>query len=575
MLRARANDDGGFSLVEVIVALVIFGLAAAATTPLLLKALDATQTSKLNTQAKNLLQLRVEAMRNLPFHVARTSGPYIDLLDTYFRDASGAPANRACSTHAYAAGVYTCSLSGSALALPGFTETVAARFVDQNNALVKPSSTYDSQSYTADVPASNTLAVTVTETWTRNGASKSFSASTQISSAATSLSQIVARVRDSAVSIDTAVDDAAVPNTVQFDVGLLNATTGLSTGATANGQVQGALAVLSSGASSSGQATGLVDAPPDQTSFAAVSGSVSTGVPCSGGSVCFGPTAVSGVTGTASNGVPQVGSDTAPLVGALSKSGASGDRGFWVSNVPTGSVQSALVRLGVQTAGSPPASGSPTQLVRSVQQSGNAGYSVPCTGSATAVSNADFATSTGYIASTAGAAHSVTGCATATARRIDILPRAGSSGVGTDGVVQVVLQYAQVSCTASAGAGVATAAFAGTVSFVPYGASSATVISVSSSQATDPLTAALLTKSTSTGGVQLGIAPDGTALWLGDYIRSWSSGTLSRTQGTQNSQADLRAVVISTAATRDADSVNASSINVVAGQLSCLTQDNR
>jgi len=575
--RLRYQTDEGFTLVEVMIALVIFGIAAAATTPLLLKSIEASVTGKLNTQAKNLLQLRIESMRNLPFHVATSAGPYIDLLDTYFRDGTGTPANTACDTHAYSTttSTYTCSRTGAKLALPGFSEQVDAQFVDHANAVVVPPSGYDSQGSTTDVPPSNTLSVVVTETWLRAGQTKTFSATTQISSAATGLPEVVSRIRDSAVSVYTATDDLAVPTTLQFDAGLLNASAGLSTGATANAQAQGALATLSTGEVSTGQALGYLDAPPDQTSFAPATGSASTGVPCASLFSCFGVSSVAGVTGTANNGLPRVGSVSAPLSSSLTRSDLIGAKGFWLSNVPTGTTQSVLVRLGVQAALTPPTSDSPTQLVRTVQTASNAGYVAGCTGAGAATSNADFATSTGYVATSGGATHSVTTCATATTRRLDLFPLAGATGFAGDGVVQVVLQYAGVQCVASAGTGTATATFHGTVSFLPYGASQPTVLTIDSGQASDPLTPALLTKSVATGGVQVGVDRNGSPLWLGDYLKSWSSGSLSRTQPSGSAQADLKAVVISTIPTRDADSTGASSINLVAGQLSCLSQDNR
>ncbi len=441
--------------------------------------------------------------------------------------------------------------------------------------MVVPPPSYDSQSATGDVPPSQTLSVVVTETWSKSGVTKSFSSTTQISSAATGLPQIVSRFRDSPLSVDTAVDDAAVPTTLQLDLGLLNATAGLSTGATATAQAQGALAVLSSGAASTTQATGYLDAPADQPSFTTVNGAASNGPVCSALLACFGPTRVSGVTGSASNGVPQVGSSAAPLTSSVVRSGTPGSRGFWVSNVPTGSTQSRLVRLGVQSASSPPTSASPTQLLRSVE-TGASGSTAGCAAAGTTDSSAGFATATGWIGTTAGPTHAVTSCATATTRRVDLFPLAGASGFNADGVVQIVLQYAGVNCAANAGVtGAASAVFRGTVSYLPYGSSTPTVLTVASGQASDPLTPALLTKGTSTGGVQIGVDPSGKPLWLGDYVRSWSSGDLARTQVVQSAQVDLKAIALSTVPTRDSDGTGASGINLVAGQLSCTAQDNR
>jgi prepilin-type N-terminal cleavage/methylation domain-containing protein len=578
MGRLRRTRDDGFTLIEVMVAMMIFGLVAAATTPLLLKAIDATQTGKLNTQGKNLLQLRIDSMRNLPFHVATSAGPYIDLLDTYFRDASGSDTNSSCDTYAYTAATYTytCnrSAAGGKLGLPGFSERVDAQFVDQNNAVVHPQTGYDSQASLLDVPPSNTLSVTVTETWSLKGASKTFSASTQISANATGLPEVVSRIRDSAISIKTATDDTAIPTTLQFDAGLVNATTGLSTGATANAQVQGALGTMSTGQTTSGSGSGYLDAPPDQSGFIANSGSASTGVPCSSLFVCFGATSASNVNGSASNGIPQAGSSGSPLTASVVKSGSVGARGFWVSNVPTGTTQATLVRLGVQSAGSPPTASAPTQVVRSVQAGSNAGYTASCTAPGTAVTNADFVTSTGYIATTAGATHAVTSCAAATTRRIDLFPLAGGSAFNQDGVVQVVLQYAGLQCSASSSTGQVTKTFRGTVSFMPYGASSPTVLTIDSAQTSDPLTAGLLAKN-STTGIQIGVDAGGSPIWLGDYVSSWSSASFSKSEVSKSTQADLKVITISTVPTRDADTLGQSSLNLVLGQLSCLAQDNR
>ena len=575
MRRRRAQHQDGFTLVEVMVALVIFGIAAAATTPLLVKAIDATQVGKLNTQAKNLLQARVESMRNLPFHVATSAGPYIDLLDTYFRDATGVGANTACATSSWTSATSTYTCGRTALALPGFTESVSSQFVDQNNAVVTPPAGYDSQSATADVPPSQTLAITVTETWVRNGVTKTFSAGTKISSSTTSLPQIVSEVAGSALSVGTAVDDAADPTTLQFDAGLLAANAGLSTGATARAQVQGALTTLSTGQSSVGQAVGYLDAPPDQTSFATVTGTATTDYPCITNLACFGPSTVSGVTGTAGNGLPQVGSAGAPLTATISKSGAAGARGLWISNVPTTVNQLGLVRLGVQSILTPVSASNPTQLLRSVQGSGNNGYSASCTGPGTAVSNTDFVTSTGYIATTGSATHGVTSCTTATARRIDLFPLAGASGFNADGVVQIVLQYAGLQCGAVAGAtGTVTANYRATVSWLRYGDTTPTTVTVdSSSGGASPLSSSLLARNDS--GIQVAVAPDLSKLYLGDYIQSWSAGALSKTTTTQNAQASLKTLSFTTVPTRDTDTLGTSSLNVVLGKLSCTAQDNR
>ena len=88
-LRGRPASDEGFTLAEVITALMIFGVIAAALIPMLISATRLATIAKLSTQAKQLSVERVESMRNLPYYVAFDNGQYRDILDIYFRDLSG------------------------------------------------------------------------------------------------------------------------------------------------------------------------------------------------------------------------------------------------------------------------------------------------------------------------------------------------------------------------------------------------------------------------------------------------------------------------------------------------------
>ena len=66
-------------------------------------------------------------------------------------------------------------------------------------------------------------------------------------------------------------------------------------------------------------------------------------------------------------------------------------------------------------------------------------------------------------------------------------------------------------------------------------------------------------------------------LYLGQYIQSWSSGALLRSVHRRGTIArgDLSVVNLTTVPTRDSDTTGQSSINLTAGQLSCLAEDNR
>lgn len=547
-------------------------VVALALLPLMISTVRAGEAAKLHTQAKNLLQERVEAMRNLPFHVPYSTGAlYVDLLDIYFHDLANPSTNSKCDSASYnsTTKTYSCVLT-TKLNFSGFTETISSQFLDKDRVVVAPVAGYDSQSTSGtDVPSAQMLGVTVTVSWKLYGKAKSFSSYSQIGNSAAAAPQTVAKWRTSAVSVDSTVDDVAPPTLAHLDVGLVTADAGVSTGATANSSATGAYANLSSGAVSTNQATGYLDAPPDQLTFTTVDGTSSGGVPCTSSIACFGPTRVSNVTGTAANGNPQVGSSAYPVTATSVKSGTATDRGFWFSNVPVGSTQLRLTRLGVQSVLSPPTTSNPTQLVRSVQSSPPDGYSVTCTGTPTSAPNTDFVKSTGYITTAGGAGHSVTTCTTATARQVDILP----TNFAPDGVVQVTLKSASLLCNSTGSASAApTAKWSATVRYWSYAIGGYVTLSFDQSSA-NPLTAALLTRGP--GGVEVG--RNGLeVLYLGDYIASWTSGTVSggATTGTAR-QTDLTAVALSTQPTRDLDLLNQSGLNVAFGQLSCLAQDNR
>ena len=122
--------------------------------------------------------------------------------------------------------------------------------------------------------------------------------------------------------------------------------------------------------------------------------------------------------------------------------------------------------------------------------------------------------------------------------------------------------------------GTVTANYRATVSWLRYGDTTPTTVTVdSSSGGASPLSSSLLARNDS--GIQVAVAPDLSKLYLGDYIQSWSAGALSKTTTTQNAQASLKTLSFTTVPTRDTDTLGTSSLNVVLGKLSCTAQDNR
>lgn len=80
------HRDGGFTLVEVIVALGILMTLLVAVLPQLVGGIRATDRARQVTQAKTLVGSELERMRNLPFQVQPNAGQYVDLFDRYFQD---------------------------------------------------------------------------------------------------------------------------------------------------------------------------------------------------------------------------------------------------------------------------------------------------------------------------------------------------------------------------------------------------------------------------------------------------------------------------------------------------------
>ena len=92
----RSADDEGFSIVEVMVAMLIFAVFAVASLGFVMTSLSATALPHRHGVAKNLDQELLESMRNLPFHIARDRlRPRPDLLDTYYTSTSTPAASTA------------------------------------------------------------------------------------------------------------------------------------------------------------------------------------------------------------------------------------------------------------------------------------------------------------------------------------------------------------------------------------------------------------------------------------------------------------------------------------------------
>ncbi len=313
----RSDGGAGFTLIEIIVAIALIALAAAAAVPLLIVGMQAAATSRLNTQAKNLSQQRFESMRDLQFHVDRQNGPFVDLLDIYYTNRSTTTATR---TRAGETEVGQWVSGGAAApaptgafykvdigALPGhtnFSQTVYTQFLDATGAALPASvfPNYDSQTQGKDQPPSLMVGVTVLTAWKDHGRSHSYRSYSRISDTRGLTSALASQGSGEFLRVSST---GAAGNALTVDLATAEASGAQSTGSVAAADVHVLEARDSAGANYHG-ASGVASSPTGGTSQ---NSPVSTFSAASGGLcgwVGVGPTQVSNVSATVAAGLPLV-----------------------------------------------------------------------------------------------------------------------------------------------------------------------------------------------------------------------------------------------------------------------------
>ena len=188
----RGGSDQGFSLVEVLAAMSVFGIITLGTVPLVLTSLKGAALSRSYTVGKNLAVQAMERARGLPYYVdfptqkayaSDTGAPRkVDLLDMYYPSYD-------------ASGVFTTTCTDSVAdrqrpecpkeVPPNYTVVFKARFVsavasgssETYQTKVAPGSyawnpsTYSGQ----DRPPTQLVELTVTASWQMRDATRSFS----------------------------------------------------------------------------------------------------------------------------------------------------------------------------------------------------------------------------------------------------------------------------------------------------------------------------------------------------------------------------------------------------------------
>ena len=175
------SREAGFSLVETLVAILIFSLMTLGTAPVILSSIRASTLSRSGTIGKNLAVEAMERVRGLPYYIEysrQQQDTRADVLDFYFPSSSGTGYSTTNKTY-----TTTCtagSTSGPACNLrlhPGYTVEFVARFVtprgtppNQTYETSDPGSTYNwrydvATATPTDVPPSRLLEMTVTTRW--------------------------------------------------------------------------------------------------------------------------------------------------------------------------------------------------------------------------------------------------------------------------------------------------------------------------------------------------------------------------------------------------------------------------
>ncbi|GAA2142003.1 hypothetical protein GCM10009844_12800 [Nocardioides koreensis] len=505
--------DGGFTLIEVIVAIGITVVVLVALLPLLVVGIRSTDLAKQVTQAKAVAQGQLDRMRNLPYHVARDAGPYRDVLDYYFKDktapmgpvACGSPGSYAVPqptwTGYVAAGGTRCgyepatgAMYRSVSQVQGFTVVVSTQFLKGDTALtvVDPPTDYDTQVTGRDAPPAQQIGVSATVLYSQRSTLKPVTTYTQMTYQPTAVNRLDVSADATAVQVGSStVADGAV----SLAAGLLSLQGELTYASTAGVVLASTSAGLATGAQASGAARTLA-APPTGTAATvpAPAGDLSSGCVLA----CWGGTKLDVAALSADGGLPNIGTASSPmqsLVTGNTNGGFSFNNGATSTYRPELSLTAPLVRLA--STASPVASG-----VTAACEAGSAG-------STSYVTASGFARSTAMDASTSPA--TAEACARTRASTISVFP----TSFAPQGVLQVDLEYSYARCLLMGTAHAATVSsdYRVRLRYHEAGGGYHEVADIRPGLTADPLTPALVPMNTPVGGGHT----------LGDYIASWSA----------------------------------------------------
>ena len=189
IVRLRGRTDRGFTLIEVLAALVVFSLITLGIVPLLATSMKAASLARTGTVAKNAGLKAMEHARDLPYYISYAAqNQRVDLLDMYFPGMTTLGADQIYAGTPNYTFTTRCT-SGSTIPgcpqdLPaGYTVSYVAQFVqpvDSGTNTVSYTPTAPLAGYAwngagnLDLPSAQLLLLKVSTTWQAGGQTRSY-----------------------------------------------------------------------------------------------------------------------------------------------------------------------------------------------------------------------------------------------------------------------------------------------------------------------------------------------------------------------------------------------------------------
>lgn len=560
-LRRLSADDDGFTLVEILVALVLFALMTTAATPMIITSLRASTVAKMDTGARQLTQERFETLRNLPFSVPPTSSMSVitnvpDLLDQYYPngsagllatgvESSGYVGNTARRAGEPTSGPFYRTAVTSVAGNPRYAQFIAVQFLNSKGSAVTPPSTWTTAATDAR-PPSLSVGVTVTTRWTVGQLSKNYTTFTEIGEGRSQAPIVVAQARSSALRVSSTHNGADL----LLEGGIVNSDANVTSGTSAAVNAQGASAALVPGLRADGIARTAVS-PPGGGAGVDVSDSSPREL-VDGAQVLarFGSTHVKKVRASTASGDVATGADGVPVESYVNSGGD-----FRFDNGPTVGVALGLAAGRPVLSATSSTSGS--EVARTMASSRSVG-----TGTKSVLTKSEMSVAS-----------------------LDLLPVQLDGMTAPTPLLRVQLDTSSITCTSSAATKTVAATFTGSVSHLNFdavtGSYGYTTYALDQEKATDPLLAADLRLPTAANpghGLVIGTL-GGQPRYLGQYVtglRSLAANTAATLATVQDRrvQADLSGFIsVATVPLRTSDSLSA--VNVELGKHSCVVEDTR